>query len=149
MLCKDWQCLCPSPLQYTINYEKSAVFSLCSYTSPWSISDWSCETKKIDLHTTLDLRWYAFCLRNMDKRFHHPFTSVMAEPTSCRKTEFMAKFIQHVKQMMTPTPQRVVWCYGEWQRHTVPNCHWLQNGVLIIKYATGATISALEIYHRR
>ena len=44
--CKDWQCICPSPLQYTIYYEKSAVFSLCSYTSPSSISDWSCETQK-------------------------------------------------------------------------------------------------------
>jgi len=26
--------------------QKSAVFSLCSYTSPSSISDWSCEKKK-------------------------------------------------------------------------------------------------------
>jgi len=34
MLCKDWQCLSPSPLQYTIYYEKSAVFSSCSYTAP-------------------------------------------------------------------------------------------------------------------
>jgi len=38
--------LCPSLLQYTIFYEKSAVFSPCPYTSPWSISDWSCQTKK-------------------------------------------------------------------------------------------------------
>jgi len=144
MLCKDWQCLCPSPLQYTIYYEKSAVFSPCSYTSPWSISDWSCETKKVDLYKTLDLRWHAFCLRNMDERFHHPFTCVVAESISCRKTDFVAKFIQHVKQMMTPTLQ-----YGEWQRRAVPTCHWLQNGVSIIKYATGATISALEIHYRR
>jgi len=149
MLCKDWQCLCPSPLQYTIYYEISAVFSPCSYTWPWSTSDWSCETKKVDLYKTLDLHWRAFCLRNMDERFHYPFTCVVAEPTSCRKTEFVAKFIQHVKQMMTPTPQRIVWCYGEWQRRTVPTCHWLQNGVTIIKYATGATISALEIHYRR
>jgi len=149
MLCKDWQCLCPSPLQYTIYYEKSAVFSRCSHTSHWSILDWLCETKKVDLYKTLDLRWRAFCLRNMDGRLHHPFTCVVAEPTSCGKNEFVAKFIQHVKQMMTPTPQIVDWCYGGWQRRTVPTCHWLQNGASIIKYATGATISALEIHYRR
>jgi len=83
--------------------------------------------KKVDLYKTLYLRWRAFCLRNMNERFHHPFTCVVAEPISCGKTEFVAKFIQHVKQMMTPTPQRVVWCYGGWQRRTVPTCHWLQN----------------------
>jgi len=85
----------------------------------------------------------------MDERFHHPLTCVVAEPTSCGKTEFVAKFIQHVKQKMTPTPQRIVWCYGEWQRHTVPTCHRLHNGASIIKHATGATISALEIHYRR
>jgi len=42
---------------------------------------------------------------------------------SCGKTEFVAKFIQHVKQMMTPAPQRIVWCYGKWQRRfdSIPN----------------------------
>jgi len=70
-------------------------------------------------------------------------------PTNCGKNEFVAKFIQRVKQMMTPTPHRIVWCYGERQRRTVPTCHWLQNGVSIIKYATGPKISALEIHHRR
>ena len=88
MLCKDWQCLCPSPLQYTIYYEKSAVFSPpCTYTSPWSISDWSCETKKVDFYENLDLSWRAFCLRDKEERFHHPFTCVAAESTSCGKTE--------------------------------------------------------------
>jgi len=50
---------------------------------------------------------------------------------------------------MTPTPQRTVWCNGERQRRTAPTCHWLQNGVSIIKYATGPTITAMEIHHRR
>jgi len=67
MLCKDWQCFCPSPLQYTIYYEKSSVFSPCSYTSPWCISDWSGETKKVNLHKTLDQLWHAFCLSNRDE----------------------------------------------------------------------------------
>jgi len=68
--------------------------------------------KKFELYKTYYLRWRAFCLRNMDERFHHLFTCVVAGPTNCGKTEFVAKFIQHVKQMMTPTPQRIVRCYG-------------------------------------
>jgi len=91
MLCKDWHCLCPSPLKYTIYYEKSAVFSPCSHTSRWSISDWSCETKKVDLYKTLDLCWRAFCLRNMDERFHHQFTCVLAEPTSSAETSTLGQ----------------------------------------------------------
>jgi len=79
--------------------------------------------KKVDLYKTLDLRWSAFCLRNMDERFHHTFTCIVAKSTSYGKTEFVAKFIQHVKQMMTPTPQRIIWCYGEWQQFTVLTCH--------------------------
>ena len=64
----------------------------------------------------------------MDERFQHPFTCVVAGATSCGKTEFVAKFIQHVKQMMTPSPQRMVWCYGEWQRHfdSVPNVEFIE-----------------------
>jgi len=94
---KDWQCICPSPLQYTIYYGKSAVFSPCSYTSPSSISDWSCETQKKS-NCINPLRWRAFCLRNMDERFHHLFTCVVTGPTNCGKTEFVAKLIQHEKQ---------------------------------------------------
>ena len=86
------------------------------------------------LYKTVDLRWRAFCLRNMDERFHHLFTCIVEGSTSCGKTEFVAKFIQHVKQMMAPPPQRIVWCYGERQQRTVPTCHWLQNGVSIIRY---------------
>jgi len=64
----------------------------------------------------------------MDERFQHPFTCVVAEPTSCGKTEFVAKFIRHVKQMTTPSPQRIVWCYGEWQRrfYSVPNVEFIE-----------------------
>jgi len=64
--------------------------------------------KKVELYKTVDLCWRVFCLRNMDERFHHPFTCVVTGPTNCGKTEFVAKFIQHVKRMMTPTPQRIV-----------------------------------------
>ena len=71
-----------------------------------------------------------FSLRKMDERFHHPFTCVVAGPTNCGKTEFVTKFIQHVKQMMIGllAPQRIVWCYGEWQRRfdSIPNVEFIE-----------------------
>jgi len=79
--------------------------------------------RKVKLYETFDLRWRAFCLRNMDERFHHPFMCVVAGTTSCGKNEFVAKFIQHVKQMMTPTLQRIIGRYGERQQCAVPTCH--------------------------
>ena len=33
--------------------------------------------KTVELYKTLYLRWCAFCLRNMDERFHHLFTCVV------------------------------------------------------------------------
>ena len=55
-------------------------------------------------------------LKKMDECLLHPFACVMGGSTSCGKTKFAAKFIQHVKQMMTPALQKLVWCYGEWER---------------------------------
>jgi len=45
-----------------------------------------------------------------------------------QKNEFVAKFIQNMKQTMTPARQRIVWCYGEWQRRfdTIPNVEFVE-----------------------
>jgi hypothetical protein len=51
----------------------------------------------------------------MDPRWQHPFTSVISGPTGAGKTVFVKKFIENIKEMVTPTPEEVVWCYGEWQ----------------------------------
>ena len=114
--------------------KRSAVFSPCSSLHLHKYLIGRVKRKKVQLYKTVDRRWRAFCLRNIVERFHHSFMCVVAGPTSCGKTEFVAKFIQHVKQIMTPTPQRIVWCYRERQWRNVPTCHWLQNGVSIIRY---------------
>ena len=109
-----------------LNVKKRCIFIVFSclrlfalFQVTWSMSDLSCaffwKRKKSFCNKTFGLRWCAFNLRKIDKCFRHPFTWVVAGPTSCEKTEFMAKFIQHVKQMMTPVSQRIVWCYREWQ----------------------------------
>jgi len=44
----------------------------------------------------------------------HPTTCLIAGPTGCGKTRFVARLLQSVG-MITPTPGRIVWVYGEWQ----------------------------------
>ena len=51
----------------------------------------------------------------MDPRWQHPFTCIVAGPTQSGKTEFVKRFIENLKDMVTPLPTRIVWSYGEWQ----------------------------------
>ena len=51
----------------------------------------------------------------MDPRWKYPFTCVIAGPTGSGWTQFVTQFLNHVSEMMTPLPQEIVWCYGEWQ----------------------------------
>ena len=51
----------------------------------------------------------------MDPSWSHPFTCVISGPTGAGKTVFVKKFLQHVNVLMSPPPQEIVWCYGEWQ----------------------------------
>ena len=52
---------------------------------------------------------------SMDPRWKHPFTGVVAGPTSCRKTHFVARLLRHARDMIMPPPQKMIWYYGEWQ----------------------------------
>ena len=51
----------------------------------------------------------------MGPRWQHPFTCVVAGPTQSGKTEFVQRFSQHVEDMITPLPTKIMWSYGEWQ----------------------------------
>jgi hypothetical protein len=52
----------------------------------------------------------------MDPRWKHPFTSLLAGPTGCRKTVFVQKYLQHLSEMVDPLPDDVLWCYVVWQQ---------------------------------
>ncbi len=52
---------------------------------------------------------------DMDPRWVHPFTCVIAGPTGCGKTTFVRQFLDNLKEMTDPVPEEVVWCYGQWQ----------------------------------
>ena len=51
---------------------------------------------------------------DFDPRFQHPFTSMIAGPTQCGKTRFVLNLIRQ-SQFIAPAPERIVWCYGEYQ----------------------------------
>ena len=46
----------------------------------------------------------------------HPFTALVVGPTSCGKTQFVFKLIDNVDHMIDPPPNRIVYCYGEYQQ---------------------------------
>ena len=51
----------------------------------------------------------------MNVQWQHPFTMLVAGPTGCGKTEFVARVIANKSQLIKPVPDNVIWCYGEWQ----------------------------------
>ena len=51
----------------------------------------------------------------MDSRLRHPFTAIVAGPTSSGKTHFTLKLIRQSQTLITPPPDRIVYCYGIYQ----------------------------------
>lgn len=49
--------------------------------------------------------------------FKHPFTCIVSGPTQCGKTTFIMKLISNTQTIIEPPPERIVYCYGEYQ-HT-------------------------------
>ena len=45
----------------------------------------------------------------------HPFTNVIARPTGSGQSMFVRCFVHNIKHMMTPKPDRILRCYGEYQ----------------------------------
>ena len=41
----------------------------------------------------------------------HPFTAIVAGPTSCGKTRFVFRLIENISQMIDPSPNKIVCCY--------------------------------------
>ena len=43
----------------------------------------------------------------------HPFTMVVSGPSGSGKSQWTRKVLN--SSLIQPTPQRVIWCYGQWQ----------------------------------
>ena len=46
--------------------------------------------------------------------FKHPFTCVVSGPTQSGKTEFLLKLVRRATDVIVPPPERIIWCYGEY-----------------------------------
>jgi hypothetical protein len=51
----------------------------------------------------------------VDISLHHPFTCMVSGPTKAGKTVWTKRFVQHAKELMDPPPERIIWCYSEYQ----------------------------------
>jgi len=52
----------------------------------------------------------------MDARMKHPFTCIVSGPTGCGKSVFVFRLLHNLKEMIVPIPQKVIYCYGEFQQ---------------------------------
>ena len=73
----------------------------------------------------------------------HPFSAIVAGPSGCGKTSFLIKFIDHAHTIVTPHPNRILWCYGIYQdvfntmrnvefHQGIPEAEELRRGTLLI-----------------
>ena len=46
----------------------------------------------------------------------HPFTCIVSGPTGSGKSVFTLKLTEHAQQVITPPPDRKMYCYGEYQK---------------------------------
>lgn len=47
--------------------------------------------------------------------FVHPFTAIVAGPSSCGKSHFVTSFLNNVSAICNQSFQKIVWCYDEMQ----------------------------------
>jgi len=47
--------------------------------------------------------------------FKHPFTCIVAGPTSCGKTNFVLRLIDNMNIMIEPTPDKTIYYFNEYQ----------------------------------
>ncbi len=45
----------------------------------------------------------------------HPFTCIVAGCTQSGKTVWVKTLLENAQTMISPSPQRIIWCYGQWQ----------------------------------
>jgi len=50
----------------------------------------------------------------MNPTWKHPFTAIVAGSTGSGKTVFTFKFISEVSDMISPPPETIMYCYGEY-----------------------------------
>ena len=57
----------------------------------------------------------------MNSRLAHPFTCIVSGPTGSGKSVFTLKLIEHAQEIISTPPERILFCYGEYQ-NLFDNC---------------------------
>ena len=45
----------------------------------------------------------------------HPFTCIVAGCSQSGKTVWVKSLLENAQTTISPVPQRIIWCYGQWQ----------------------------------
>jgi len=51
----------------------------------------------------------------MSLPFQHSFSMILAGPSRAGKSVWIKRLIENVNVMIQPTPERIIYCYSEWQ----------------------------------
>ena len=65
--------------------------------------------------SNLQTRFPTMKLDTIDPRFMHPFTAIIAGPSSSGKSMFCMRLIRNAKECIAPPPERIVYCYSVYQ----------------------------------
>ena len=49
----------------------------------------------------------------MTSKLHHPFTLIVAGPSSCGKSTFVIRMLEHKEQLCDIVFKNLVWCHTE------------------------------------
>lgn len=69
---------------------------------------------------------------DFDRRLKAPFTSLVVGATMSGKTVFVKKLLENRHELITPSPNRIVWCYGAFQplhaelKVTIPSIEFVE-----------------------
>ena len=64
---------------------------------------------------TLRGRFPTMNFDTIDPRFIHPFTAIIAGPSSSGKSIFCMRLIRNAQECIAPPPERIVYCYSIYQ----------------------------------
>ena len=63
----------------------------------------------------------------------HPFTCIVAGCTQSGKTVWVKSLLQNAQTTISPPPQRIIWCYGQWQ----PSYFYMLRTIPLIEFNKG------------
>ena len=72
---------------------------------------------------------------DIEFKFHHPFTMMVAGPTMSGKSTWIKELLIHNAHLISPLPERILWIYKRWQ----PLYDELKSGIPCIEFIQGIT----------